>query len=115
VNVTQNEWPATSSLEVHTVSTSPDATATSQRDDRHDDDHGHHAEHGFFYEVDGVTFEHDRPRITGAEIMSAAGIPTSDGIVQLLPDGTTKTVGLNDEVRLVPGAQFKRRPRFKRG
>jgi hypothetical protein len=69
----------------------------------------------FIYEVDGVTYHHDRPKITGAEIMAAAGIPASDGLVQLLPDGTTATVNPNDEVRLVPGAQFKRRPRFKRG
>ncbi len=69
----------------------------------------------FVYDVDGVTYHHDRPKITGAEIMAAAGIPVRDGLVQLLPDGTTATVSPGDEVQLVPGAQFKRRPRFKRG
>lgn len=69
----------------------------------------------FVYDVDGVTYHHDRPRITGGEIMVAAGIPASDGLVQVLPDGTTATVNADDEVQLVPGAQFKRRPRFKRG
>jgi hypothetical protein len=69
----------------------------------------------FVYDVDGVTYHHDRPKITGAEIMAAAGIPASDGLVQLLSDGTTATVNPDDEVQLVPGAQFKRRPRFKRG
>lgn len=69
----------------------------------------------FVYDVDGVTYEHDRLKITGLEIMEAASIPLSDGLVQLLPDGTTRTVAPEDEIRLVPGAQFKRRPRFKRG
>ena len=69
----------------------------------------------FVYDVDGVTYHHDRPKITGGEIMAAAGIPTTDGLVQLLPDGTTATVNPDDEVHLTPGAQFKRRPRFKRG
>lgn len=69
----------------------------------------------FVYDVDGVTYHHDSPKITGSEIMAAAGIPASDGLVQLLSDGTTATVNPDDEVHLVPGAQFKRRPRFKRG
>jgi hypothetical protein len=69
----------------------------------------------FVYDVEGTTYHNDTPTITGAEIMTAAGIPAGDGLVQLLPDGTTTTVKPNDEVQLVPGAQFKRRPRFKRG
>ena len=69
----------------------------------------------FVYEVDGVTYHYDRPKISGEQIMVAAGIPATDGLVQLLPDGTTATVNPADEVHLVPGAQFKRRPRFKRG
>lgn len=69
----------------------------------------------FVYDVDGTTYHHDRPKITGAEIMLAAGIPSSDGLVQLLQDGSTATVDPDDEVHLVPGAQFKRRPKFKRG
>jgi hypothetical protein len=36
-------------------------------------------------------------------------------LVQLLQDGSTATVNPDDEVHLVPGAQFKRRPKFKRG
>jgi hypothetical protein len=69
----------------------------------------------FVYDVDGTTYHHDRPKITGAEIMLAAGIPSSDGLVQLLQDGSTATVNPDDEVHLVPGALFKRRPKFKRG
>ena len=69
----------------------------------------------FVYDVDGTTYHHDRPKITGAEIMLAAGIPSSDGLVQLLQDGSTATVNPDAEVHLVPGAQFKRRPKFKRG
>lgn len=69
----------------------------------------------FVYDVDGATYRHDRPKITGSEIMAAADIPASDGLVQLLTDGTTETIGPEDEVHLVPGVQFKRRPKFKRG
>ena len=78
-------------------------------------DHDRGASPGFVYEVDGAAYRHDRPKITGAEIMAAAGIPISDGLVQLLADSTTATIQPDDEVRLVPGTQFKRRPRFKRG
>lgn len=69
----------------------------------------------FVFDVDDVTYEHDRPTITGAEIMAMAGISPSDGLIQILPDGTRKTVAPDETVHLVPGAQFKRRPRFKRG
>lgn len=69
----------------------------------------------FVYEVDGVEYHSDRHKLTGAEIMAAAGIPLAEGLVQLLPDGTTVTIAPSEEVHLVPDAQFKRRPRFKRG
>lgn len=69
----------------------------------------------YVYEVDGVLYRYDKSEITGAEIMAAAGIPRSDGLVQILDDGTTKSIGPDDKVHLVQGAQFKRRPRFKRG
>lgn len=69
----------------------------------------------FVFEVDGKTYEHDRPRILGSEIMTVAEISPNDGLVQLLPDGTTVTINPDDEVKLVPGAQFRRRPRFRRG
>ena len=69
----------------------------------------------FVFDVDDVTYEHDRPTITGSEIMSLAGISPNDGLIQILPDGTRKTVTPDETVHLVPGAQFKRRPRFKRG
>ncbi len=69
----------------------------------------------YVYEVDGVVYRYDKPEITGAEIMAAADIPRSDGLVQILDDGTTKSIGADDKVYLVQGAQFKRRPRFKRG
>lgn len=90
-------------------------TTSVERDDGHEDGEEREAGRAFVYDVDGTTYSHSRPKIKGSEIMAAAGIPTSDGIVQLLADGTTKTIGPDDEVHLVRGAQFKRRPRFKRG
>jgi hypothetical protein len=69
----------------------------------------------FVFDVDDVTYQHDRPTITGAGIMTLAGISLSDGLIQILPDGTRKAVAPDETVHLVPGIQFKRRPRFKRG
>jgi hypothetical protein len=69
----------------------------------------------FVFEVDDVEYTYDKPAITGAQIMEIAGINPSDGLVQILPDGTRKTITPDETVHLVPGAQFKRRPRFKRG
>lgn len=69
----------------------------------------------FVFDVDGTTYEHDHPTITGAQIMALAAINPADGLIQILPDGTRKSVSPDETVHLVPGAQFKRRPRFKRG
>lgn len=69
----------------------------------------------FVFEVEGKEYEHDRPKITGGEIMDRAGIPRDQGLVQVNDDGTTTSVAAEDEVHLVPAARFKRRPRFKRG
>ena len=69
----------------------------------------------FVFEVADVEYTYDKPTITGAQIMEIAGISPSDGLVQILPDGTRKTIRPDEAVHLVPGAQFKRRPRFKRG
>ena len=69
----------------------------------------------FVFEVDGVEYTYDKPTITGAQIMEMADINPADGLVQILPDGTRITITPEETVHLVPGAQFKRRPRFKRG
>ncbi|HEX5113666.1 MAG TPA: multiubiquitin domain-containing protein [Pseudonocardiaceae bacterium] len=80
------------------------------------DDHGP-GEHRavFVFEVDGKPYEYDHPTIAGAEIMAIAGISPNEGLIQILPDGTRKTIAPGEVVHLVPGVQFKRRPRFKRG
>lgn len=69
----------------------------------------------YVYDVDGVTYHSKRRKLTGAEIMAAAKIPLSEGLVQLFPDGTTATVRPDEEIDLEPDIEFKRRPRFKRG
>lgn len=75
------------------------------------------SEAGPFYafEVEGVEYHHDQPEITGGEIMDLADIPRSDGLVQILDDGTQKTVSEEEVIELKPGRRFKKRPRFKRG
>lgn len=69
----------------------------------------------YVYTVDGETYHSKRRKLTGKEIMAAAKIPLSEGLVQLFPDGTTATVGPDQDVDLEPDVEFKRRPRFKRG
>ncbi len=69
----------------------------------------------FVYDLDDITHEYDHPTITGAQVMASGGIPASEGIVQILPDGTRQAVAPDAVIHLVPGTQFKRRPRFKRG
>ncbi len=69
----------------------------------------------FVFEVESTDYEHDRPKITGGEIMDRAGIPRDQGLVQINDDGTTTSISADDDVHLVPAARFKRRPRFKRG
>lgn len=69
----------------------------------------------FVYDVDDMTYEYDHLTITGAHVMAAAGINPNEGLIQILPDGTRESVDAEDLVHLVPGTQFKRRPRFKRG
>jgi hypothetical protein len=69
----------------------------------------------FVFEVEGDTYEHNRPMITGGEIMDLADISREQGLIRLHEDGTTTSVAADDEVQLVPGARFKKRPRFRRG
>jgi hypothetical protein len=69
----------------------------------------------FVFEVEGTTYKHNRPKITGGAIMDISGIPREQGLIQIHPDGTTTSVAADQEVHLVPKPQFKRRPRFKRG
>jgi len=69
----------------------------------------------YVYDVDDITYEYDHTTISGAQIMQSAGIPTPEGLTRILPDGTRETVNALDEIHLVSGIQFKRRPRFKRG
>ena len=72
-------------------------------------------EASFVFDVDGVTFEWNRPKITGAEIMEAAGIPISQGLVLVHDDGSQEAIAADQDVHLVPRPRLKQRPRFKRG
>ncbi len=70
---------------------------------------------GFGFDVDGTSYEYDQPTISGGQIMFEAGLYPQQGLIQILNDGSRVTVTAADTVNLVTGAQFKRRPRFKRG
>lgn len=67
------------------------------------------------FEVDGVTYRHDDPFITGGEIMDIAGIPRDQGLVLVHEDGTQEAVPADKRIKLVPAPVFRKRPRFKRG
>lgn len=69
----------------------------------------------FVFDVDGATFEWNRPKITGQEIMELAGIAPSQGLVLCHDDGSQEGIAADQEVHLVPRPRFKQRPRFKRG
>jgi len=72
---------------------------------------------GPFYaiEVDGREIRFDHTPVTGGEIMDAAGIPHSIGLVEILEDGTQRAVTVSEKIDLKPGRRLKKRPRFKRG
>lgn len=69
----------------------------------------------FTVEVDGTEYRFEEEQVTGAEIMAAAGIPVSVGMVQILDDGTQEPVSPDAVFDLKPGRRFKKRPKFRRG
>lgn len=69
----------------------------------------------YAFDLEAVTYEHRLATITGAELMAAGDIPASEGIIRILPDGSREAIGPDAVVELATGAQFRRRPRFKRG
>ena len=74
-------------------------------------------QNGPFYTffVDGIEYTVEEPTITGGEIMDKAGIPYSDGLLQLNEDGTQEKIEVDDVVELKPGRRLKKAPRYKRG
>jgi len=65
--------------------------------------------------VDDREFSVDEPTVTGAQIMSMAGIPVEVGLVLIEEDGTQRPVPPEEKIELKPGRRFKKAPRFKRG
>lgn len=65
--------------------------------------------------VDGEEFRVDEPTITGGEIMDLAGIPHEVGLLEILEDGTQRSVDVDEVIELKPGRRYKKAPRFKRG
>jgi len=73
---------------------------------------------GKFYTffVDGQEYRTEQSELSGGEIMDIVGIPRSDGLVEILDDGTQTQINENDIIVFVgPGRRFKKAPRFKRG
>jgi len=74
-------------------------------------------QHGKFFTffVDDREFHVSDPTITGAQIMSLAGIPVDAGLQLIDEDGTQVPVPPEKVIELKPGRRFKKAPRFKRG
>lgn len=75
------------------------------------------AHNGKFYTlfVDGVEYHVQQETMTGAEIMTLAGIPQESGLILVREDGTETQVRPTEVIELAPGRRFKKAPRFKRG
>lgn len=74
----------------------------------------HRPRHAFGYDVDGIRYTYDQPAITGAQLMFTVGLYPHQGLVRVLNDGSRVIVSAAQTIDLTSGAQFKRRPRFKR-
>ena len=73
---------------------------------------------GKFYTffVDGQEYQTEQSELSGGEIMDMVNIPRSDGLVEILDDGTQQQINENDVIVFVgPGRRFKKAPRFRRG
>ena len=57
------------------------------------------------FDVDGVTYQHDEPRITGGEIMALAGVHPSQILLQYFEDGFDETIDPDDVVRALATAK----------
>src|SRR6266851_6134642 len=57
------------------------------------------------FDVDGVTYQHDEPRITGGEIMALAGVRPSQILLQYFEDGFDETIDPDDVVRALATAK----------
>jgi len=69
----------------------------------------------FTFFVDDREFRVGESTITGAQIMSLAGIPLEVGLQLIEEDGTQVPVPPETVIELKPGRRFKKAPRFKRG
>jgi hypothetical protein len=66
--------------------------------------------------VDGTEYQAKQRSLTCGELMDIAGIPHSDGLIEILEDGTERACLPDEEFTFDgPGRRFKKAPRFKRG
>lgn len=72
-------------------------------------------ERRFIIEVDGVERVYEHSTVTAEEIMIDAQISVEEGLVELLPDGTQRTVVFTETLEIEELIRLKKRPRFKRG
>jgi len=65
--------------------------------------------------IDDREYRFERHKVTGRELMAAAGIPEGTGLVQILDDGTQANVRPDDVVDLKTHKHFTKAPTFRRG
>jgi len=70
------------------------------------------AENGFVAYIDDVPIEFQQAQVTGQDLMSKAG---GQQLVEMLEDGSQRTVDPGEGFDLQQAKHFKRPPHFKRG
>jgi hypothetical protein len=73
------------------------------------------AEREFPFIVDNKEYFSRAARLTGAEIMQRAGIPSEAGLIEIGPDGTQHPVQPDQVIDLNRPHRFRHPPRFARG
>ncbi len=69
-------------------------------------------ENKFVAYIDDAPIEFEHPHVTGQDLMTKAG---GQQLVEMLEDGSQRTVEPKEAFDLQQGRHFKRPPHFKRG
>lgn len=85
-----------------------------ERDSEHREHHHHH-EREYCFEFDTKPYETEHHEVTPERIRKIVDLPAGTVIVEILEDGTQKTLQEGEEVHLHHCSKFRKLPRFTRG
>lgn len=69
----------------------------------------------FFVNIEGTEYPWPKDTITTAEIRVLGNLPGNLPIVEEYPNGTERTLGESETIKLKPGHRFGAASRYKRG